>query len=347
MIDLNSIEEIKKLDPQGVYGSTELFSAQCEQIWEDVKKTSFEEKLKNLDNILVCGMGGSAYGGYVVSQLFKNSLQVPVISNNDYHLPAFASKRSLIFLSSYSGTTEEVLSCGREALEKGFPITGLVNGGPLADFFKKNKISAVVFDPKNNPSGQPRLGTGYMVLGFIAILTRLGYLNVTDNEVRNALQELKKAGKTTKQAAQDLAKKLLDAFPLILSGEFLNGNAHILRNQFNETAKSFSAFEDIPELNHHLMEGLKYPKGNKMKALFLVSDLYSALHEKRSALTKDVVEKNHYQTLEYQANGTTQLSQMLNVLSFGGYLTLYLALLHDEDPSLIPWVDYFKEKLKS
>ena len=37
---------------------------------------------------------------------------------------------------------------------------------------------------------------------------------------------------------------------------------------------------------------------------------------------------------------------MLNVLSFGGYLTLYLAFLYGQDPSLIPWVDYFKEQLE-
>lgn len=346
MIDLNNLKEIKKLDPKDVYGSTELFLQQCEQIWEDTKKIKFEERIKNAGNIIVCGMGGSAYGSYVVQSLFKDNINIPIISNNDYTLPAFASEKSLIILSSYSGTTEESLSCGKEAKEKGFTITGMTNGGPLAEFLKSNNIPALVFDPKNNPSGQPRLGTGYMVLGFIALLTQLEYLHVSDEDVKTALSEIKEGLPRIKTKAQEIAKALQGYFPVIFSAEFLNGNAHILRNQFNETSKTFSAFEDIPELNHHLMEGFKYPEGNKMKVFLLNSQMYSDLHKKRIALTKDVVEKNSYEALEYIPNGSTPLSQVLNTLAFGGYLTVYLGLLYGQDPSLIPWVDYFKAQLK-
>ncbi|HSX40163.1 MAG TPA: SIS domain-containing protein, partial [Candidatus Saccharimonadales bacterium] len=60
---------------------------------------------------------------------------------------------------------------------------------------------------------------------------------------------------------------------------------------------------------------------------------------------KDVAAKNNVSTVSYIAKGSTPLSQMLDILSFGGYLTLYLAFLYGLDPSLIPWVDYFKQEL--
>lgn len=345
MIDFNDTEAIKKIDPQDVVGSTDMFISQCEQIWEDVKKINFSDAQKNAENIIVCGMGGSAYGGYVIQSLFKDSLKVPVFSNNDYTLPAFANSKSLIFLSSYSGGTEETLSGGKEAVEKGFTISGITGGGKLSELFKEQNAPAVIFEPTYNPSKQPRLGTGYMVFGFVALLARMGYITLTDEEVGRTIDELRKNLDSIKSKAQDIARLLEGYFPVIMSSDFLNGNAHIMRNQFNETAKSFSAFEDIPELNHHLMEGLKYPSDIKMKALFLNSDLYSEMHKKRIRLTKDVVEKNHHDVLEYLALGSTRLSQMLSVLSFGGYVTLYLALIYGENPSLIPWVDYFKEQL--
>ncbi len=345
MVDLNNPATFKDLDPKNVYGSTGMLADQVEQVWYDAKSLGFPDSYKDFDNIILCGMGGSAYSGYIIQSLFKNSLKIPLVSNNDYDLPAFATKKSLIILSSYSGSTEESLACARQALEKGLTITGITNGGKLADFFKENNIPFLQFDAKNNPSGQPRLGTGYMAIGTMALLTKLGILFLTDGDIQNTVSELRANQQNVQQKARELSQKFVGYFPLIMSCGFLNGNAHILRNQFNETSKSFAAFEDIPELNHHLMEGFKYPKELKIKVLFLESPLYNEKHKKRIVLTEDVVSQNNIESEHFIPFGTTALSQAVSTLSFGGYITFYLGILYNEDPSLIPWVDYFKEKL--
>lgn len=334
------------LDPKNVLGSTGMLADQCEQIWQDSKGLEFPPQYKTCQNIILCGMGGSAYGGYVVSSLFKMELKVPIISNNNYNLPAFADTNSLAILSSYSGSTEETLSAALQAKEKGLKITGITGGGKLGEFFVVNTLPASIFNPKHNPSGQPRLGTGYMVLGTIAILTKLGYLQVSDKEVGEAVEELKSAREGIKSQAEELAKQMKGYIPIIFGAEHLVGNAHIIRNQFNETSKSFSAYEDIPELNHHLMEGFKNPKDKKLKTIFLASDSYPDKIKKRLKLTEDVVEQNGVEYLEYRPAGKSKLAEVLNVLSFGGYLTLYLAFNYGQDPSLIPWVDYFKKQLE-
>jgi glucose/mannose-6-phosphate isomerase len=334
------------LDPKNVLGSVEMFLDQCEQIWNEAKSLQFPDEYKQIKNIVVCAMGGSAYGGYVASALFKDQLKVPLLSNNDYHLPAFVSKNSLVILSSYSGTTEEVFSCRDEAQGKNFKITGITSGGELGNFLSISNTTSLIFDPKFNPSGQPRLGTGYMVLGIIGILNKLGLISVSDEEVKAAISEVRQAQEDIRRKTQDLAKKTQGSIPVVISAEFLSGNAHILRNQFNETSKSFAAFSLLSELNHHLMEGLKNPPDKKLIFLFISSNLYSDKLKKRVELTKDVVGKNNIPYDEYQVEGSTKISKMLNVLSFGGYLTFYLAMLYGQDPSLIPWVDYFKEQLE-
>jgi glucose/mannose-6-phosphate isomerase len=93
------------------------------------------------------------------------------------------------------------------------------------------------------------------------------------------------------------------------------------------------------------MEGLKNPADKKLKAILITSKLYEEKHQRRMVLTQDVVEQNGMGSVEYAAIGTTKLAQVLEVLAFGGYLTLYLGLIYGQDPSLIPWVDYFKAKL--
>lgn len=332
------------LDPKNVLGSVEMFLDQCEQIWQEAKQIEFPDEYKACQNIVLCAMGGSAYGGYVASSLFKDQLRVPLISNNDYQLPGFSNANTLAILSSYSGGTEETLSCQKEALGKGLKITGIASGGELGDFLKLN--NGLVFDPKYNPSGQPRLGMGYMVLGVVAILNRLGLIRISDEEVNKAISEVRQAQEDIKKQAQDLAKKIQGFIPLVVSTEHLSGNAHVIRNQFNETAKSFSTFSLLSELNHHLMEGLKNPPYKKLFVLFINSDSYSEKLKRRVELTKDVVGKNGVVFDEYKPIGLSKLSQVLNVLSFGGFLTFYLAMLYGQDPSVIPWVDYFKEQLE-
>ena len=345
MIDLTNLEEIKKLDPKDVYGSTGLFADQCQYMVDTFfDKALVAKNVSGIKNVVVCGMGGSAYGAYVAQTLFADSAKTPIINNNDYHLPGFVGIDSLIMTVSYSGSTEEVLSCANEAKSKGLNIVGFSSGGDLGDFLKAG-YPGFTFDPRFNPSGQPRLGMGYVVTGTLLLLKHNGIIDFSKDEMEDAIKNARDTQETTKEAAMDLAQKLYGYIPAIFASEHLVGNAHIVRNQFNETAKSFSAYEDIPELNHHLMEGLKNPTDKKLKALFLTSDLYSDKHKKRFELTKDVVSQNSVETLEYKASGETKLAQVLNVLSFGGYLTFYVALLYGQDPSLIPWVDYFKKKL--
>lgn len=345
MSDLNNPETFKHLDPKDVFGSTGLFADQCEQMIEDhFDFEYFGPNYKKVQNVVLCGMGGSSYGAHIVNSLFSTSIKMPITVVNDYRLPGFVDQNSLVMLTSYSGSTEEVLSCLDEARKKQAEICGFSSGGKLGEILKSN-YPGFTFNPKNNPSGQPRLGTGYVVMGVLILLNQLGVISISKDEFKKAIDEVRRSQDEIKQTAQDLAKKLQRFIPLIFASEHLVGNAHIMRNQLNETSKSFSAFEDIPELNHHLMEGLKYPEDKKLKVLFLESDLYSPIHKKRIKLTQDVISKNQIEFISFRPQGSTRISQVLNTLSFGGYITFYLGILYGQDPSLIPWVDYFKEQL--
>ena len=63
-------------------------------------------------------------------------------------------------------------------------------------------------------------------------------------------------------------------------------------------------------------------------------------------LTADVIRQNHQIVQEYTPTSHTIYGDFLETLTYGGYLTLYLGLLYDQNPAINPWVDYFKEQLK-
>ncbi|HSA83373.1 MAG TPA: SIS domain-containing protein, partial [Patescibacteria group bacterium] len=133
--------------------------------------------------------------------------------------------------------------------------------------------------------------------------------------------------------------------PIIFTAEHLSGNGMILRNQFNETSKNFAAYYLIPDLNHHLMEGLEFPKNAPLHFFVINSANYSDKIKKRTELTIEVVHKNNYKVHEFVTSGATVYDDFLETLIYGSFLTLYLGLTYERNPATNPWVDWFKDEL--
>ena len=72
------------------------------------EKTSFSPSNNKIENILICGLGGSGIGGTIISQMLAQECKVPIQVNKDYHIPAFVNEHTLVVCCSYSGNTEEV-----------------------------------------------------------------------------------------------------------------------------------------------------------------------------------------------------------------------------------------------
>jgi len=323
--------------------SIKLLPQQIRQTWEDTEKLEFNQEYKNLEQIVISGMGGSIYNYYFLESVFKDELNKPLIKVNNYGLPTFVNEKTLFIASSYSGTTEEVIFNLKQALNKKAKCVVFSAGGGLLEIAKTEKIPYYHFEPKYNPSGQPRMGQGYMLFGALGILANLGYLKRSVD--LTFLNEIRKITDKLHGYAKELANKLLNQELFFVAADHLSGNAHILRNQTNETAKLYANYNLVPELNHHLMEGLKHPDNRNRIFVFLNSQLYQKRNQQRLNLTKEVIKKNGYQVLEFAPFGNSKLAQFVEVLIWGGYLTYELGKSYQEDPNQIPWVDYFKNKL--
>lgn len=344
MLDLNDTEAIKKLDPVDTVGITEGLLAQCEAAWEQVNKLDVP-KHEDIQTVVFCGMGASIYGALVLKSLLGTEIQFPTEVITDYFLPDYVGKNTLVVLTSYSGTTEEVLSCAQEALAKEAKMLILTKGGPLAEFAKDNNVPAYIFDGKLNSGNVPRLGAGYTILGLIGLLNKTNVIDIDEQAISQALVRMKEKFQEIKQQALVDHEIFVNKIPIIFSAEHLSGNAQIVRNQFNETSKAFSSFFLIPDLNHHLMEGLQFPTDAPLHFLVFDSPNYSDKIRKRVELTIEVVQKNNHKVHVFETDGQSLYDDFLEVLVYGSFLTLYLGLAYKQNPAINPWVDWFKKQL--
>lgn len=354
MNSLDDASSMIKRDPSGVLTSTGLFPDQCGQAWKESAVIQFPAEYRQVKNVVVCGMGGSRFTPKTIKELYRDSITVPYEIVEDYTLPAYVGSDTLVILSSFSGTTEEVISCGNEALTRHAKVTAVVQGGKVGEILKQHGLPGYVFNPKYNPCGQPRIGGGYLLMGHLGILSALGLVKLKPEDIKRAIDYCRQIGKkyeATVPTAQNLAKQLAvllkDKHPFIVTAEFLRGFGNGFANQINETAKMISDYRYISELNHHLMEGLKHPDTLHESGIFvfITSEFYHPSIQKRFAITRDVVEKQQVATHTIGLSGPTKLAQVLEAFTLSGYTTFYLAMLYDTDPVAIPWVDYFKAQL--
>ncbi len=354
MRNLDSEKEIKDFDKGKVLESVRRLPAQVEQAWAEINKLKFPKACSLAKNVVIAGMGGSALGGRIIDSLVPFRARAPIEIFTEYHLPNYVNKDTLVIASSYSGNTEETISATREALKKGAQIFGITTGGKLGELLKKENLPSYIYTPKENPAKQPRLALGYSVMATMAILARCGFIILSQDEIKSAVSTLEEFIKEfdshvpeDKNLAKRMAVKLKGKIPILVASEHLVGALHAFKNQLNEGSKTFSVSFDIPELNHHLMEGLRNPAMAKeyLYFLFFESKLYSSRIQKRYPITREVVEKNEIDYSVYQLRSSKKIQQIFEALSFGSFVHFYLAFLYGVDPLKVPWVDYFKEKL--
>lgn len=356
MINLDNKKNFQLNDDQEtVLQSIKSYPLQLKQALEEILRINLPKKFYLPKKILVCGMGGSRFPSLIIKNLYKESFRGVYEINDDYRLPFWVDEDTLVVLSSYSGTTEEVINAYYLAKKSKALIFSISSGGELKRLSEQNGDLGYFFNPVHNPSKQPRIGVGYLLGSHLGLLVKLNFIKNKKEEFDSAFEKaalyLKKL--TPKiplkdNLAKKLAKVVFNHHPHYVVSEFLTGIGNAIANQTNETAKSIASFWVIPELNHHLMEGLKNPRFFSQGAVFVFfySLLYNEAIKKRFQITKEVIDKYQIKSIWFEVEGKTPTQQAINLIGFSSFYTFYLSVLYQENPAVIPYVDYFKKRLK-
>ncbi len=350
---LDTSKTYSMFDKTDIYFGIEHLPDQVQKTWEDTRDLKVPSVYSRVNEVVIFGMGGSALGPHVVQSVFENLIKVPVKIIRDYNIPKHIGPKTMVILSSFSGNTEEVLFAAKEVRRVRAKTAVLCAGGKLAKWGKKEKVPMYVFSP-NELAKEPRLGTGFSIVGIMSILERANLLKVSTSTIKRMTQAMGDVIQSSnvdissdKNPAKIVAKELRGRAVMIIASEHLVGNAHILTNQINETSKQFADYFELPELNHHLMEGLGYPTKffEKFTVLMIKSDLYHKRTRRRYEITADVFEKLGGRVIEYKTAGKTREEEAAELLQFGSFMSYYLAMLNKVDPRKSPYVKYFKKKL--
>lgn len=298
---------------------------------------------KKYSNIVFCGLGGSGIVANMISDLFQNNLNIPLIVSKGYTLPSFLNNKSLLIIASYSGNTEEAITCFHSAVQKNLHPICISSGGQLSELANTNNCDLYAL-PKGYP---PRASLAF---GFISLLSVLeNYLKIDFNrqELSSKLASFLLLQKSSiKNAAESIAINFKNQIVVLYIENQFSSLGLRMKQQINENSKSFCWYNEFPEFNHNEIVGLKQ-KNHQLKFLFLRTSFENERNALRFGYLKKVIEDLGYEVIEVNAEGQSKEEQYFYLLNYGDWLSYYLAQVQEEDAVEVKVIDGLKNYLNS
>lgn len=320
--------------------------------WQQLQY-SFEFKTESLkpdqvDNIVYAGMGGSAWPAKFLQSWVGHSKPFEIV--NDYSLPKYVNEKTLVIVASYSGNTEETLSALSDAEAKNAQVTVLTSGGKLLEAANQKNHAVLQI-----PTGiQPRMSTFYFIAAYACLFKHLGLIN--DDRIAELSEtsqwlsqqtaswrpEVAASGNPAKQLAQELAGKTV----IVYSGPLLFPSANKFKICINESAKNLAWVNQYPEFNHNEFIGWSgLPVVKPFAVVEIRSNLENPRIQKRFEVSEKLLSGKRPSPEVITPEGDTILKQLLWTAVFCDFVSIYLALINNVDPTPVELVEKLKAEL--
>jgi len=344
---LDDLNLIKNRDPSDALS---VAANEAEQTLFDFDIINSDHDGRAIMNVVVSGMGGSALAALQLKAWLKQELSVPFEIVRSYDLPDYVGENTLVIASSYSGNTEETVSSLGQAKARGAQIGVIAAGGELIEEANRSGISYVQL-----PGGiQPRMAVIYNLRALVGILANFDMVSRDkldeiasvqqwlNNEVTNWSSDVPLESNYAKQLAMNAVGKT----PVFYAGTLMAPVAYKWKISWNENAKNVSFWNEIPEFNHNEFLGWTSHPVEKPFAIFdLVSDLEHPQILKRFEISDRLLSGMRPKSTVVNLAGKTALQQILWGSILADFVSIYVAILNNVDPTPVPIIEKLKVEL--
>lgn len=344
---LDDMNVFSQRDPSG---ALEVAAQQFTQAQFDAIIINPEHDGREIKQIVVAGMGGSALAALQAKSWLADELTVPFEVVRTYTLPAYVGAQTLVVASSHSGNTEETLSCLKDAQTLGAQIAVVTSGGSLESLATAHDVACVKI-----PAGiQPRMTVMYNLRALTALFSHFGLVGQERYEEIAAASgwleqetiEWRKDSTVDKNLAKQLALLAVGKTPVFYAGSLMAAVAYKWKISWNENAKNVAFWNELPEFNHNEFIGWSSHPVEKPFAIFdLVSSFEHQQILKRFEVSDRLLSGRRPKAHNIELKGDSPLQQMLWADVLADFASIYVAILNGVDPTPVELVERLKQEL--
>jgi glucose/mannose-6-phosphate isomerase len=348
-ITLDAPAVIARIDREDMLGRVRGLPRQLAGARQAAAGLTLTDRHRDVDLVVVLGMGGSAIGGDLVAAAAGDRLRVPLLVQRDYHLPPGLGDRTLVVAASHSGDTIETVTAAGEARERKLPLVVIAAGGSLGRLAEADGTPWLRYEEP----GQPRAALGWSVGLLHELLVAAGLLidpdplGPTVALLDEIMERLGPGVDTDANPAKQLAWSILGRVPVVYGAGLMAPVARRWKTQFNENAKSWAAYEPMPEANHNAIEGSLNPR-ELADAPFVIEvrdPTESEAIAARYRVVEELLGERATNRATIWAEGPSPLARVMSAVAWGDLVSVYLAILYQTDPTPVTLLAMLKERL--
>jgi glucose/mannose-6-phosphate isomerase len=301
--------------------------------------------------LVVCGMGGSGGGADLLPAAAE--VNAPVIAVKGYELPSWVGDEDRVVCVSYSGATSETLSCFEQAISRSVVAAVITTGGELGERASAESIPVVEL-----PAGmQPRGAVGVIFGALLGVADALGVVDDAAGTIEAAVDganlvvdEHTGSGPEhggSEPPALDFARQLYDHAIVVSGSGHTEAVAHRWKAQVNENSKVPCFANAYPELCHNELVGWEFARatGAKWALVELLPFEASDAIRARFDITRRLIADSLDVDLRFEPRSRNRAAATFELLAWGDYVSIYLALLRGIDPTPVDRIHALKGEL--
>ena len=335
-----NIEDIQKFDPQKMYQTYDDWPTYAKNA---LKKEFSKVQFKDVDHVVLAGMGGSGAIGDIISAILSRE-NIHVSNVKGYLLPKTVDKKTLVIATSISGNTKETLSILDYKSKSDAEFVAISSGGVMKEKCFNNSITHYDIPMIHSP----RASFGVFLYSILNIFEDV--LPIKKAEVSESIQKMNELEKkiNSKNLNQEnpalrLAKNI-NSSPLIYYPDGLKAAAIRFKNSLQENAKIHASIEDVIEASHNSIS--TWENENNLKPILLQgTDDFLKTKERWEIIKEYFSTKNIDFEEVYSVEGNI-ISKLVCLIYLLDYTSIYLAVLSKTDPSPVNAIDFVKKKLR-
>lgn len=323
--DLRFIHNRDPRDTLGVPGRMLLFLES-----EPIIEAAFGES--DILNIVVVSLDATRTAAHAL--LAWPGCRLPIEIVESAKLPAYIGEKTLVVLLSQEGNEPELIGTAKQAKELGAHIIAITHGGLLGDFSISHGMPLI----KLPDALTPYFGFYPAFKALVALLDAAEVLPTHTTELAEVTSFLQTVVRpfapetpTTKNQAKQLALECLGKSVVISSSTLLYPAALRFQSGLHENAKSLAWIEQFPIFAYG--DGLAWT-GHPEQRPYTIIELLSSLDDSGAQTAANRVLSGlrphaHIVTLQ----GENTLEQLLWAMLLGDFVSLYLSVLLEQDPT--------------
>jgi glucose/mannose-6-phosphate isomerase len=344
------LDDANVLNQRDPNGALEVANNQYQQTTFNVELKNIENDDRPINNIVVTGMGGSALAALITKVWLKYEINVPFEIVRGYNVAKYVSPNTLVIASSYSGNTEETVNCLKHAQTSGAQLAIITSGGELMEIAKQSQIAYAALPT----DFQPRMAVIFNLRALIALLINFKLVEKDKfTEIADTFDWLKTESAnwaadipTNDNYAKQLAQKAVGKTAVFYGGPLTAPVAYKWKISWNENAKNLAFWNEYSEFNHNEFIGWTSHPVEKPFAVFdIIGSIENDRILERFEISDRLLSGMRPKSTIVNLVGNTPIEQMLWGCILADFVSIYVAILNNVNPTPVQLIEKLKLEL--